>query len=63
VNIRLPRTLTAYFVRETEYVEPKQWIEDVMIQVEQTQASITIVMTPAIGQSSEEDITYYEDST
>jgi len=45
-----PRILPAYFVRETEYVQPKQWIEEVMlIDIRQTTASITIMKAPHRG--------------
>jgi hypothetical protein len=41
-----PRILPTYFVRETEYAQPKQWIEEVMlIDVRQSTASITIMKT------------------
>ena len=44
------RILPAYFVRETEYVKPKQWSEEVMlIDVKQTAASIMIMKTPHRG--------------
>jgi len=57
------RTLPTYFVRETRYVQPKLWIEDIMLlDVGQTTASITIIKTPYHGHPSK-DGDIYEDST
>jgi hypothetical protein len=55
VKTNSPRILPAYFVRETEYVQPKQWIEEVMlIDVRQTTASIKIMKTLKDGDFDED---------
>jgi hypothetical protein len=58
-----PRNLPTCFVRETECVQPKLWIEDVMlINIQLAKASIAIVKMPSMRRPSKED-SKYEDST
>ena len=57
------KKLPTYFVRETEYVQTKLWIEGVMlIDVLETTASVIIIKTPSRGHPSK-DGGMYEDST